>query len=309
MAGIYVADLTAKIDPSKRRDLNSIDAFISSISPPQIKCTNASAKTKGFVFLYQSDKDVNFIYNPYFLSKLADNNLSVDLNIISQGQRIIIVPDICHETFHKDIKDIKSNIESQNSVKIIKLTTFSPQNSHRRYLKIYLENKDDHYKLLSSRKIKVFQEILNVEAQRSKPSQRTTQPGSNFSATHSVHTPSARIAGSALPPTSNWAGYHSNQKQQADITQVLNNEKLITFFTQASAHICSELSKGLENPYLFVKTINDLYASLGLPKIAVPWPIIKASRNLFLTKQTPPPMSPLSLAASLPHTQTYFNKF
>ena len=208
MSGVYFYDLLARNDPSRRRKLFELDPFITSLFPSNLKSIKSIATTKGFIYTFPRDNDVNTFFTDEVKSKLTEKNLTVDLIKQAQTKRTLFIYDICQENFNKDNEEIKSNIESQNNIKIMQITKFEAKDSKRLYVKIYLEKQVDTYTIVPRGKLKVFNENLHARIMNppTEPPATAAAAGPHSRAQPGPPNPAQLGNYPALAPSSNWAG-------------------------------------------------------------------------------------------------------
>ena len=311
MAEVYLAVPKDYSGPNQKRKLSEIDSIINSISPPNIKYHKSKIVNydhTGFIYSFYNDKDINFLFEPQNTDKLAENHLYVDLAMNTQSHRVLIIVDVSKETFENDIKSTKENIESQNNINILKISTFSAKSGKRLFLKIIVDSKETYEDILTSGKLKVLNENLNVEAQHNKA--RKTVPTGNPDIrappmipprAPPLNRPYSVVAGGRDPCAGAPAAGHKATPHAFNPNHnnapINHSDKVISFYAEATTHICAELSKGMEDPYYFVSCVNDTYMSLGLPIIPIPHHFISTQQEFKLGNQIS--FSPFPLHHSL----------
>ena len=330
MTEIYLKENLSDQENSPKRTLTTIDRIVASLLPERIKFNHSKTLPSGFIYRFSTENEANMLFTRDNVANLATNSLSIDLTKKSQPTRVIFVPDISQETFDRNDQDIIENVMSRNLINVIKLDKFE-SDSHRRYLKIYVDNQDACFKILSNGKIKVFNENLNAEpvghvipaifanrrlahqADRGQhrflnDSNPWNGPNRNPQFNPYLHgngntypghfnSPAERKYHS-YPQNPNWPPIPNKWHRQADSRNFENSpfEKVLI----SAIHICKILSCGLSEPQLFVDMCVATHKSYGLPPLIIPHDVIDASLNKFKENNPPPQPQPPAIPLTPP---------
>ena len=126
MAEIYIRD-----------DLYARDSTISRVSSEGIKRVLYDVRSaipvevkqvaRGYIVKYRSDAQVNYIMQNSIYSQLQARNLTPDLTNDARYHRELLVPDVPESLYELQKEVLLSELEHQNSIKILQITPFSPR--------------------------------------------------------------------------------------------------------------------------------------------------------------------------------------
>ena len=291
---------------SSKNRLAEVYRVVNAISPISW-ATKITFKNKGFLITFETNEAINLFFSATSTKTLEENNLTAELGKQSQQHRAVFIPDVSEETISKDKDTIISQLEAANNIKILKLDIIIAKKNN---IKLILDSNKAAIDLISIGKIKVFSEIHSAEALgrlstvpfRQSSKQQTPHSTSRWST-------SAQNQGNCLSPYSYWGRQpppshaHPDSQQgsqritsqstpapaQSQKTQYIiyhpHPENLVKQYSTIFASMCEFLSKGIENPEVFINMCNDCHSKYNLPIIHVPPSVIESSKIMFHQKR------------------------
>ena len=275
---------------------------------PNSKATRISFRGKGFLVSFDKEDALNLFFHPISTETLKEHHLTAEIGINSQPQRVVFIPDVTIDTIQKDVSEIISHIQNDNNIKILSLQKIIQKKNN---IKLTLDSSKSAMDIITAGKIKVFSEIIKAEAQHIRPrvpnSHHINPP--NYSNSPSRWINSAQNIGNWLPPTSDWASSREPViNQQQPTASPSYHEDQLRNFCLISHSMCEFLSRGIENPELYVSMCNDIHREQNLPIIKVPKSITDSSKMMFTQKKamaiisTPSPNTDSQTPASQPQS-------
>ena len=294
---------------SSKTRLTEVFRIVNIISPSSW-ATRITFKSKGFLISFENDEAINHFFSATSTETLKENHLTAELGKLSQHHRAVFIPDVSEETISKDAAAIISQLETANNIKILKLDKIIAKKNN---IKIILDSSKAANDLISTGKIKVYNEIHRAEAlgrispvlHRHPSNQQTPSSTSRWS-------PSVQHQGNCLSPVSSW-GYdqrrpppsHTHHDTQQGSQRLTNQsipsqvqsqktqyiiqhphpEAMVKQYSTIFASMCEFLSKGIESPEVFIKMCNDFHSNYNLPIIHVPHSVIESSKIMFIQKR------------------------
>ena len=276
MPGIYLSN-----DANCSKSLLTVENLVQSLLPRRIVITRSSITRKGYRFDVTQESDVNLFFSPEVLDKLREVRLTPDLCKETQKDRVIFIADVNLDTFYKNESALKDLICEANNISLLKVNKFVVNNhSRRRYIKIFLDSKEQQTRLLNKASIKLDQVLYPIEAPHNK--NVTQQPVSQSQA------PINRVirgnsygpqVATGLSAHSVWGDPASHGSKQQSNTQ--NSRAYPEYFSK----LCEALYQGLEHPERFIFIFNQTLSYNGYQDIKVPQNVIDVSKEMYLQKR------------------------
>ena len=274
----------------------------------------------GFILKFRNESDVNYILSYRIFDQLQERNLTASLSKDARFHRELKIYDIPNTIYDERNSDIIKELERENNVKVLSLTAYRPEHSTRNFFKIILDSRSAKEAIIERGIIYLFRARLHVSNSCPPPPDRRRPSNDNPPQSHptgqpaapaasSVAAPPAQVlpaATSTLPRQNVWA----NQPPQQQHTSTTGNSTMPNdqapqehllysdIYLNAFDIMSNRLSKGHENPDIYVYIFNQLLVNNGYPEINIPKDILIKISNNSNQQTTATNLSPVSSSNS-----------
>ena len=122
---VYLRDLQFKNNPSiERRKCPIIQQILYDTAPAPFNLIAINSTEYGYLITHDADKDLNYIFNPDFVTKLSDNHLQAELINDIRIRRQIVVTKLPNNIFSKSVSILSNEINSKNNIEILSLVKY-----------------------------------------------------------------------------------------------------------------------------------------------------------------------------------------
>ena len=119
----------------ERRKEPLIQQLLYDITPESFNPLSIITTKHGYIISHGADKDLNYIFNTDFISKLHRNHLTADLekDIRLHRQIVVRLPVSCNDLFQKPEPLLKQEFEANNDVQILSLRKYMSDRTYEKY--------------------------------------------------------------------------------------------------------------------------------------------------------------------------------
>ena len=176
---VYIRDLQFKNNPNiERRKCPIIQQILYDTAPKPFNIQLISSTGHGYIISHGADKDLNYIFNPEFITKLHTYHLKAELINDMRIRRQIVVTDLPDDRFSKPVNILSEEINSKNNLEIISLVKYKNNNTSDNYFFITLASVESSKRTTDKRSIVLFDKQVPAVKPRIKPSNNHQRQGS-----------------------------------------------------------------------------------------------------------------------------------
>ena len=199
---IYLRDILAeRNNTSSKRTIPVIQQIIYDTATTNFDIQRINPTELGYLITHNTDKELNYIFNPVIIDKLKNLNLKAELGNPIKKLREIVISEIPDYIYFKTTAELSQNIETKNPFKVLTLSKHISPSNKKQYLFITVDSIEARDQTIIKGSIILFDKHLTAQKayqQRSKhrSTTHTYQPQRFYTNN------SAQGRGQAPPPNS-----------------------------------------------------------------------------------------------------------
>ena len=173
---IYLRDILAvRNNTSRKRTIPVIQQILYDTATTNFDIQRINPTELGYLITHNTDKELNYIFNPVIIDKLKDLNLKAELGNPIKKLREIVISGIPDYIYFKSEAELSQEIEIKNPIKVLALSKFVSPSNNNQYLFIILDSIEARDQTVIKGSIILFDKHLPAQkTYQQRPKHRST---------------------------------------------------------------------------------------------------------------------------------------